>query len=324
MATPAPKDARHDLAGASTLGNLFPIHVLIATYDRDTLLERTLRTLAAAERPDGFESIYVVENGPPGGAEGICRRMAAELPIRFHHIEQSGKSRANQWAIEQIRTGFVIFFDDDVRVDPRTLVAYAAAASEGGDSCFYGGPFSVDYEEPPPQWLVPALPRSAVGWNPAGATQDTCVLGFNYAVFAERILEAGGFNYDLGPGASGAGTEGSPTGQETEMQIRLIRNGLRPVYVADARVIHHVGKDQCSPEWALRRHYRNRVSDAMLYGVTRRPLKLYLKHTRNLLRAGLSLFRHDEAKRFRSLRALYETRGDIAGLRRRSRSARLC
>ena len=131
MATPAPKDARHDLAGASTLGNLFPIHVLIATYDRDTLLERTLRTLAAAERPDGFESIYVVENGPPGGAEGICRRMAAELPIRFHHIEQSGKSRANQWAIEQIRTGFVIFFDDDVRVDPRTLVAYAAAASEG-------------------------------------------------------------------------------------------------------------------------------------------------------------------------------------------------
>ena len=295
-------------------------HVVIATYYGATLLERTLRSLAAAERPDGLESIHVVENGPPGAAESICRRMAAELPIRYHHIEPSGKSRALQWAVERIGTGLVIFFDDDVRIDPRTLVAYAAAASEGGDSCFYGGPFSVDYEEAPPEWLVPALPRSAVGWTPADVTPSTRFLGFNYAVFAERIIEAGGFDYGLGPGASGPGTARSPTGQETEMQDRLIRHGLRPVYVPDALVAHHVGKDRCTPAWALRRRYRDRLFEALVHGVSRPPLKLYLKHTRNLLRAGFGWCRLDDAKRFRTLLPLYETRGDIEGLRRRSRS----
>ncbi len=104
------------------------------------------------------------------------------------------------------------------------------------------------------------------------------------------------------------------------MQDRLIRHGLRPIYVPDTLVAHHVGKDRCTPAWALRRRYRDRLFEALVHGVSRPPLKLYLKHTRNLLRAGFGWCRLDDAKRFRTLLPLYETRGDIEGLRRRSRS----
>lgn len=244
------------------------LHVIMATHGRPLLLERTLESLLNVHRPPGFGKFIVVENGSDAGAKDVCSDLGRTLPILYHNIGPSGKSRALQWAVDEVvGDALVVFFDDDIRVDSNVLVTYAEAAEEHGPDFVYGGPLSVDYETPPEDWLLPYLPLSAKGWegpDSADALLDMGFFGCNYAVFGEKIRAVGGFNPDLGPGANVSGTEGNPVGQETEFQKRLFAAALTPLFLPGARVWHYVPHARCSPEWAIHRVYRERLRDAIL------------------------------------------------------------
>ncbi len=233
-----------------------PLSAVIPTYGRAALLARTLDSLAACARPPGYAGTLVVENGPKGAAEALVAEAAGRHPglgLRYLHAERANKSAALNAALadESLR-GLLVFFDDDVRMAPGLLEAYAAAAAahpEGG--AFFGGPFSVDYEEAPPGWLLRHLPWSARGMEfsgPDAEKRPDYYLGFNWAAFAGDIRAAGGFDPNFGPG--------SPTGargQETYMQKALRQCGAEAVDVPEARVWHYVPRERCSPQWVVRR-----------------------------------------------------------------------
>src|SRR5690606_15592913 len=123
-----------------------------------------------------------------------------------------------------IGEGLVVFFDDDVRLDPAVLAHYATAAEGLDGGVFFGGSFGVDYEKPPPQWLLPLLPFSARGMDLKSKDRLWEYLGFNWAAFATDIRGLGGFDPNFGPGSpTGA------TGQETTMQHQMDEAGMRRI-----------------------------------------------------------------------------------------------
>ncbi len=241
-------------------------YVFIATHARPKLLERTLLSLAEADRPDGFERVIVIENASESSRE-VCKQLENDLPVEYRHVPEPGKSRALQSVIEDLGSGFAFYADDDVRVCPGILKTYVDAAKEHGPDVVLGGPVRIDYEgDPPPDWLVEYLPVSAKGWepdDPAMALRWTMFVGFNYGGYIERFIEAGGFNPDLGPGAMRAGTEYNPMGQDTDMQQKLLRAGCRLHYLPDAVVWHWVPRSRCTPKWALHRAYRKAITDQL-------------------------------------------------------------
>ena len=203
----------------------------------------------------------MVENGSQQWNRELVDEVAdrhLSLGLHYLHVERANKSAALNAALSVLRDAggrgderrLIVFFDDDVRVDPGILRAYQTAAAcyrEGG--AYFGGPVSCDYEAEPPGWLRPSLPHSARGYELAdrGVMTDE-FLGFNWAAFASDLDDAGGFNVNVGPG--------SPTGargQETEMQRRLRAHGVRPVDVPEARVWHFVPRSRCSVRWLLGR-----------------------------------------------------------------------
>ncbi|NNF57144.1 MAG: glycosyltransferase, partial [Rhodothermaceae bacterium] len=110
-----------------------PLTVLIPTHGRATLLARTLDSLAECDRPDAYRETVVVENGPPAGARDLVARAAEAHPglrLRYLHVERANKSHALNEALATVEQGLVVFFDDDVRLSPGVLVAYAEAAAE--------------------------------------------------------------------------------------------------------------------------------------------------------------------------------------------------
>jgi GT2 family glycosyltransferase len=307
-------------------------NVAIATYDRRDLLARALESLVRAKKPEGFEQVYVVENGSGDASRDICERAALELPLHYHALAETGKSRALQWLMERLGQGFVLFLDDDVRVGEHVLEAYAAAIREHGRGHFFGGPLLVDYEEPPPDWLRAHLPRTAVGWQPdtsaitlAGPNffvGPNSFLGPNYGAFVEDVCAVGGFREDIGPGARVAGTDGNPSGQEFELQDRLCAAGYTPAYVPDAQVWHWVPKDRCTPEWALHRVYRHKASQTMLRQLGKSPrglrwrnvpAKLWSRLIAARLREAFAIFERDPLFRFRASREVRKLRGQIEG-----------
>lgn len=227
--------------------------VLIATAGRPTLLERTLHSLAACDRPAVYRETVVVENGGRHGVEDLVAAADDGLRARYLHSSEANKSAALNKAIETLGEPLILFTDDDVRCAPGLLAAYANAAADVDAGVFFGGPMGVDYEAAPEPWLVPYLPASGTGWEPENpVAADLEFMGINWAAFAGDIRRAGSFDVERGPGGrSGA------TGQEMAMQAALRTGGVLPRYVPGARVWHYVPAERCSPSWVQERAYRS-------------------------------------------------------------------
>ena len=298
------------------------INVVIATHGPPRRLLSTLESLAQADRPDGFERVWVIENGSDAGARQICQRIGDTIPVAYHHLPEPGKNGANEYALEQIGRGLAIFTDDDVRVNREIFTTYARAAAEHGDTGVYGGPLLIDCDQPPLDWLVPFLPKSVVGWSlddPDTPITEPCFLGANYGAFVERFRRVGGFNLSLGPGSRGNGLQ-----DEVDMQARLLADGCRAVYLPDAKVWHHVPAENCTPAWTLHRVYRVWFSNGLLEEqqhpgprwkgaprwMWRRALKLGL-------RSYFARLIRDPKRRFEIQRDYYQWRGYMAGLQQK-------
>ena len=227
--------------------------IIIPTCQRGELLVRTLQCLVDADLPDSVTRVIVVENGKKDEAEAKAASFSGKLPVEYLYTPVGSKCAALNLALESCDGEFVVFFDDDVRIDPGCVRAYAEAAK--GKTCgeFYAGKCNVDYDVPPPEWLKHYLPYSAKGWCYGEAIRDLnepLALGFNWAAFADDIKKAGSFNPDIGPGRL------ISIGDETDLQRVMLDQGVKGVYLPAGLVWHHVPADRCSTEWTLERNRR--------------------------------------------------------------------
>ena len=226
--------------------------IVIVSHDRCHLLERTLASLAEGDVPAEVAATLVVENGRQFGAERVVARADPRLHARYLFEPASSKSRALNRALEQLGDEFIIYLDDDVRVDPHTLRRYVDAAVANPHGFYFGGRTGVDYEQEPPPWLRPHLPASATGFSLGQSPLQVdrpCFLGFNWAAFAADIRRVGGFPEHIGPGTS----RGQTIGEESEVQRCLLASGMAGLYLPEAMVWHHVPKDRCTPTWVKKR-----------------------------------------------------------------------
>lgn len=256
--------------------------VVIATAGRPGLLRRTLESLAACRKPDVFHRTIIVENGSKRGAEEVVRFCHPSLNAHYIYQSEGNKCLALNKSLEMVTDSLIFFTDDDVRIHPNTLCAYAEAAAgiEGGQ--FYGGPAGIDCEQQPAEWLKSYLPLSARGWNLGGrmeAIDRPLFLGFNWAAFAKDLRAAGGFDPNLGPGAP----SGSYVGDETEMQCQLLNKGVKAIYVPKAMVWHYVPAERCRPLWVIKRAYRIAIYHGVsspkkgptIFGIPRWAIRAY-------------------------------------------------
>ena len=300
-----------------------PLTVVIPTHGRPDLLVRTLTSLAECDLPANYAGCVVAENGGEHGAAAACGDADARLRIRYLYHAEGNKSATLNRVLEDVTDGLIVFLDDDVRLAPGVLTAYAAAAGRG-PRAWFAGPAGVDYEREPPAWVKSYLPTSATGWEWGGGE---CVdrpeaMGFNWAAFAADLRALGGFDPDRGPGAATGAT-----GQEEAMMRRLLDAGHPGRYLPGARVWHFVPPDRCSPGWVLRRKYRNGINEGLRYG-TGSSAPTLLGYPRWMVRAVVGLWADarlnptgGERARFARRAALASFRGRMAGCRTAGRRA---
>jgi GT2 family glycosyltransferase len=241
---------------------MLPLYCVIATCRRPVLLKRTLSSIVICPKPENFQGIIVVENGPRCGVEEMIRQDFSEQKIFYFFLEEADKSKALNFALREFPGSLFYFLDDDVRLSETALMAVAGAASKIGERFFLGGPLGVDYEKEPPAWRRSFLTFSAKGWsldvNELTAHNDANFLGGNWVAMSDDLLKEGGFSLDMGPSKCAGGEEGA-------MQRKLIRSGITGYYVPQAKAWHYVPKERCSVKWALKREYRNGEEGALCF-----------------------------------------------------------
>ena len=231
---------------------MIPFLIVIPTYKRCDLLDRTLQSLAECHLPLNLEKVIVAENGAKSGADLVVKKYADRLPLTYQFTEKPNKSNALNELLRKTGNEFIIFFDDDVRVHPDILLNYAKEVGDRTNGFFLCGKVSVDYEEKPPAWLLDYLPLCVQGWH---LNEEKCKmeepngLGANWGAFAIDMIEAGGFDERRGPGSGS-------TGQEADMMERLMNRNIVGYYLPTCKIWHFVPKSRCSPEWFLSRTYQ--------------------------------------------------------------------
>ena len=75
------------------------ISVIIPTYNRASLLERSLESLTEQTLPrDSFE-VVVVDDGSSDWTQSVCTKLADRVPLRYFRIENSGISAAKNLGV---------------------------------------------------------------------------------------------------------------------------------------------------------------------------------------------------------------------------------
>lgn len=219
------------------------LSVAICTWNRSALLRQTLADFTAIEIPAGVDwELLVVNNNCTDDTSRVLDTYRDTLPLTVVSEPRPGLSHARNAAVTHCNGDFILFTDDDVRVERGWLAAYAGAIDMHPSASFFGGPIAPSFERAPPAWLVQVWPRvaSAYGERALGAVplrfdgEKLTPFGANYAV---RRRDQQRHPYDTRLGAR-AGT--LMLGEEIGLVRALLAEGGEGWWVPDARVAHHV------------------------------------------------------------------------------------
>ncbi|TXK46964.1 glycosyltransferase family 2 protein [Pontibacter qinzhouensis] len=288
------------------------IVLIIPTYGRNSLLERTLLSLSECHFPASYTKTIVIENGPKEQAEQVCKKFT-NIKCEYQYTEIANKSSALNQVISSLQENtFIIFLDDDIRLSKDFLTSYAKAFEDSGDGFIYGGPLDIDYEKEPAKYYKTFLPMSAKGWKLKEGEDYKIfnIFGCNWAVSLNKLNLVGGFNPRFGPNS----TTGA-TGQEHQVMFKLQDLGLDLCYVKEAKVWHYVPKERATIKFCLMRKYKGGISTGLLepskYSKTLLSFKIY----KNVLSMIIYAILFSRSKFITKLFDSFHIAGIIKGLR---------
>jgi glycosyltransferase involved in cell wall biosynthesis len=237
----------HQLAMTERLS----VTVCITTFRRPEGLRALLRSIDTIRFDRVAEpqiSIVVVDNdaeAPLGGP-----RQQLDLPCRFpltYVVEpKRGLSAARNCALDSVPAHgeFIVFVDDDERVEPQWLDALLATQRATGADVVQGAVLAA-FERPPPTGLRD-LGLHDVGPFVEGETLDFGATG--NVLISKRALERSGARFDMHYNLSG--------GEDVDFFAKLSAAGCR--IAGSARAIAHetVPMERTTPAWIRARAFR--------------------------------------------------------------------
>lgn len=245
--------------------------IIIPTYNRSTLLARTLKSVGVATAGTSGE-VLVVDNGSTDETAAVVTRTKREfdgLDIRYVFEPAPGLLSGRHRGALEARGDLLVFIDDDIRVGDGWLLAIEKAFADPKVQ-IVGGRYLPEYECTPPDWVEGFWSASPNGvrvcpWlslldfgETAMDVDPTYVWGLGYGIRRRALFELGGFNPDSMPDAlqcyQGDG--------ETGLSYKARSRGYRAVYEPQSVIYHFVPCSRMTPKYFERRAYFQGVCDS--------------------------------------------------------------
>ena len=229
--------------------------VLFATRNGSRTLPSVLETFVRLQPPPSGWKLVVVDNGSTDQTRAIVTSFKEKLPLTYIFEARGGKNVALNTGLEHLEGDLAVFTDDDVFPRPDWLLRLRAAADAHPEYSMFGGVVLPRWEVTPPRWIKWVDKRIVFAiTDPAmveGPIQVEFVFGPNMAIRTEAFNRGVRFDASIGPrGPKYA------MGSETELLLRLSKQGYRAWHAQDAVVEHFIRERQMNKSWALERAIR--------------------------------------------------------------------
>ncbi|HLI76787.1 MAG TPA: glycosyltransferase [Acidobacteriaceae bacterium] len=242
------------------------LDVVVPTYNRSGLLQKTLASLFQATVPPGLDvSVLVIDNNSPDDTAEMVQRLQAEttLPLRYIPERKQGLSHARNAGIAASSADLIGFIDDDEEID---ATWYSVVAREFADPSvhFIGGPYLPNWVTPVPDWLPPGY-HAAIGAIPPkprslfGKSLGANLMGGNAVIRREVFSTVGTYAPHLGRSSKGLLSE-----EDAEFYRRLDGAGMKGIYVPDLLIYHFIAPDRLTRTYHRRWVLWRAISQGLL------------------------------------------------------------
>jgi glycosyltransferase involved in cell wall biosynthesis len=231
------------------------LDIIIATFNRESLLRKTLESLLTAPVPAGMEArVVVVDNNSKDGTKGAVEAFLPRFGGRLKYLFEPtpGKSAALNTGLANSDGELVGLIDDDEEVNPDWFSVIAAWMSDQNLD-FIGGSCKPKWEIPAPAW-VPMQMTGLIGKideihtpTPYGKDFPGILMGGNAVIRRTVLNRTGPWNVKLGPSES----QRLLSSEDEDMYERLLDCGARGMYVPELTIHHWVPASRLT-----KRYYR--------------------------------------------------------------------
>jgi len=215
-----------------------------------------LDTLVEMTPPDDTDwEVIVVDNGSSDDTFDIASSYSKTLPLKVVKEPQAGLSFARNKGIETAAGEYIIWTDDDVRVDKDWLCAYNRAFKDHPDAAYFGGVIEPVFLGETPDWLTENIEnlRSEFAQRDLGSEQrvfkgidgDT-PYGANFAVRGQEQRKY------LYPTYLGVSPNFQRVGEETFVLAKITENNGHGYWIPDAKVLHIIPEARQSLAYILK------------------------------------------------------------------------
>ena len=255
------------------------LSLIIPTHNRSERLIAALESVIRQDLPAADWECVVVSNNSTDDTVARFGDFAARYPglnLRLVTEDGPGVSYARNRGIAETSAPLLVFIDDDERINPGFLRAYADFFDAHPDAVVAGGRIIAEYVTGRPAWLSkytempianPMDFGNAVRPFPAGRVPG----GGNMAFRRSAALRYGGFDPSLG--RVGRMLIG---GEENDFFERLMRGGETCWYVPGAVMWHIIPPEKLTESYFRRLCYNVGVSQRLRAGMYRRYPKTLL------------------------------------------------
>lgn len=237
------------------------ISVIIPTYNRAHILERSIKSILA-QTFDDFELI-IVDDGSTDNTRNVVESMC-DIRIRYFYQENRGVSAARNAGAELAQGAYITFLDSDDEVIPGWLESYVTALADAKTGIVCSGCLYTATGET----ILP----TAMG--PMFDYQTGLFLAGTFAVRRELFQLVNGY------------VETLRHGENTELGIRLVRackaNGYTVFALRESLLIYHKSSGQNDPPTDFRfaerlatAEYMLQAHGDMLHNVPRELIRYY-------------------------------------------------
>ena len=283
------------------------VSVIVCTYNRAKLLEKTLQSLIN-QNLDGDYEIVVVDNASSDNTRAVVDKIAdSSTRIRYIYEERLGVAIARNTGARLSRADCIVFFDDDNVADPNCVRELLRPYDEIiPKPSIVAGKVDLEWEgNERPSWFSDRydrwVSRYDFGDQPRQLTADDYIVTMNVAFDRESYLGSHGIREDLCRKGRMFITSG-----DTDLFVRMLSQGMHAYYQPSALAFHFVPRSRQKRSWLLKRIFGEGTTQIVV------DRELYQKS-----------WKATYAKYFRELRSCVGSVGRLAAACWRRSEARL-